>query len=163
LIHARRISKEDFLKTIVTLLLIATLIVGATWVITGKLRETTLDHDRRIAQLEQRPRFASQTLHVEKIATTTNMNRSIWSVEGTDTIYFAWLSLETFGTQVVNKSVMLTSNPQSKKSLVIERTSPNSCILTFWVEKNQIMLAPAACTAGSAEDHASIEAAVEIK
>jgi hypothetical protein len=25
------------------------------------------------------------------------------------------------------------------------------------------MLAPAACTAGSAEDHASIEAAVEIK
>jgi hypothetical protein len=91
------------------------------------------------------------------------MNRSIWSVEGTDTIYFAWLNLETFGTQVVNKSVMLTSNPQSKKSLVIERTSPATCTLTFWVEKNQIMLAPAACTAGSAEDHASIEAAVEIK
>ena len=151
------------MKAIVTLFLIAALIVGATWAITSKLRETVLDHDRRIAQFEQRPRFASHTLHVDNIATTANMNRSIWGVEGTDTIYFAWLNLETFGTQVVNKTVMLTSNPASRKSVVIERTSPDTCTLTFWVEKNQIMLAPAACTAGSAEDHASIEAAVEIK
>ena len=151
------------MKTIVTLLLIAALIIGATWVITGKLRELVLDHDKRIAQLEQRPRFASRTLHVENIATTTNMNRSIWGVDGTDTIYFAWLSVETFGTQVVNKSVMLTGTPEARKSVVIERASPDTCTLTFWVEKNQIMLAPAACTAGSAEDHASIEAAVEIK
>jgi len=95
------------------------------------------------------------------------MNRSIWSVEGTDTIYFAWLNMETFGTQAVNSSVMLTANSADKKSVVIERTSPATgtatCTLTFWVEKNQIMLAPAACTAGGAEDHASIEAAVEIK
>jgi hypothetical protein len=155
------------LKTIVTLLLIAALIVGATWVITGKLRESVVDHERRIAQLEQRPRFASHTLSVTNIATTTNMNRSIWSVEGTDTIYFAWLNMETFGTQAVNRSVMLTANSADKKSVVIERTNPATgtatCTLTFWVEKNQIMLAPAACTAGSAEDHASIEAAVEIK
>ena len=60
---------------------------------------------------------------------------------------------------------MLTANSADKKSVVIERTSPATgtatCTLTFWVEKNQIMLAPAACTGGSAEDHASIEAAVE--
>jgi hypothetical protein len=146
-----------------TLLLIAALIVGATWLITGKLRQAVMDHDQRIAQLEQRPRFASHSVKVDNIATTTNMNRSIWTVDGTDTVYFAWLYLETFGTQVVNKSVMLTSNPQDRKSVVIERTSPATCTLTFWIEKNQIMLAPAACTAGSAEDHAAIEAAVEIK
>jgi hypothetical protein len=154
------------LKTVLTLLLIAVLVVGATWLITGKLREAVLDHDKRIALLEQRPRFASHTLQVANIATTANMNRSIWTVEGTDTIYFAWLNVETFGTQAVNRSVMLSSNSAERKSLVIDRTSPagpSSCTLTFWVERNQIMLAPAICTAGSAEDHASMEAAVEIK
>ena len=151
------------MKTILTLLLIAALIVGATWVITDKLRQTVADHDKRIAQLEQRPRFASHSVKVENIATTTNTNRSIWTVEGTDTIYFAWLYLETFGTQVVNKPVVLTLGPENRKSIVIEGTSPTTCTLTFWLDKNQIMLAPAACSAGSAEDHAAIEAAVEIK
>jgi hypothetical protein len=102
-------------------------------------------------------------VNVENIASTTNMNRSIWTVEGTDTIYFASLYLETFGTQVVNKSVVLTPNPENRKSVVIERTNAATCTLTFWLEKNQIMIAPAACSAGSAEDHAAIEAAVEIK
>jgi hypothetical protein len=151
------------LKTIVTFLLIAALIVGATWVITDKLRQTAADHERRIAQLEQRPRFASHTVSVGNIATTTNTNRSIWTVEGTDTIYFAWLHVETFGTQVVNKSVVLTPNPDNRKLVVIERANAATCTLTFWVDKNQIMIAPAACTAGTAEDHATIEAAVEIK
>ena len=151
------------MKTILTLLLIAALIVGATWVITDKLRQTVADHDKHIAQLEQRPRFASHSVKLENIATTTNTNRSIWTVEGTDTIYFAWLYVETFGTQVVNKPVVLTPGPENRKSVVIERTSPATCTLTFWLDKNQIMLAPAACSAGSAEDHAAIEAAVEIK
>ena len=151
------------MKTIVTLLLIAALIVGATWAITEKLRQTAVDHEKRIAQLEQRPRFAWHTVSVENIATTTNTNRSIWTVEGTDTIYFAWLYLETFGTQVANKSVVLTPNPEARKSIVIERANAATCTLTFWLDKNQIMIAPAACTAGSAEDHAAIEAAVEIK
>jgi hypothetical protein len=146
-----------------TLLLIAALIVGATWVITDKLRQTVADHDARIAQLERRPRFASHTVNVENIATTTNMNRSIWTVEGTDTIHFAWLYVETFGTQVVNKSVVLTPNPENRKSVVIDRANAATCTLTFWLEKNQIMIAPAACSAGGAEDHATIEAAVEIK
>ena len=151
------------MKTILTLLLIAALIVGTTWVITEKLRQTVADHDKRIAHLEQRPRFAAHSVKVENIATTTNTNRSIWTVEGTDTIYFAWLYLETFGTQVVNKPVVLALGPENRKSIVIERTSPTTCTLTFWLDKNQIMLAPAACSAGSAEDHAAIEAAVEIK
>jgi len=103
------------LKTIVTLLLIAALIVGATWAITEKLRQTALDHEKRIAQLEQRPRFASRSVSVENIATTTNTNRPIWTVDGTDTIYFAWLYVETFGTQVVNKSVALTPNYEARK------------------------------------------------
>ena len=151
------------MKTIVTFLLIAAVIVGATWVITDKLRQTVADHDKHIAQLEQRPRFASRSVSVENIATTTNTNRSIWTVEGTDTIYFAWLYVETFGTQVVNKSVALTPNPEARKSIVIELANAATCTLTFWLDKNQIMIAPAACTAGSAEDHAAIEAAVEIK
>ena len=151
------------MKTIVTLLLIAALIVGATWAITEKLRQTALDHEKRIAQLEQRPRFASRSVSVENIAATTNTNRPIWTVDGTDTIYFAWLYVETFGTQVVNKSVALTPNPEARKSIVIERANAATCTLTFWLDKNQIMIAPAACTAGSAEDHAAIEAAVEIK
>ena len=71
--------------------------------------------------------------------------------------------METFGTEVVNKSVMLPPGSENRKSVVIERTSPATCTLTFWLDKNQIMLAPAACSAGSAEDHAAIEAAVEIK
>ena len=151
------------MKTIVTFLLIAALIVGATWMITEKLRQTAADHDRRIAQLEQRPRFAWRSVSVENIATTTNSNRSIWTVEGTDTIYFAWIYLETFGTQIVNKSVALTPNPEARKSIVIERANAATCTLTFWLDKSQIMIAPAACTAGSAEDHAAIEAAAEIK
>jgi len=64
---------------------------------------------------------------------------------------------------VVNKPVVLALGPENRKSIVIERTSPTTCTLTFWLDKNQIMLAPAACSAGSAEDHAAIEAAVEIK
>ena len=152
------------MKTILTLLLIAALIVGATWIINQKLNQTVADHDKRIGQLEQRQRFASHTVNVENIATVTNMNRSIWTVEGTDSIYFAWLYVETFGTQVVNKSVMLTSGPEARKSVVIERSGGTAtCTLTFWLDKNQIMLAPAACSAGSAEDHVTLEAAVEIK
>jgi hypothetical protein len=45
----------------------------------------------------------------------------------------------------------------------MERTGPATCALTLWLDKNQIMLAPAACSVGTAEDHAAIEAAVEIK
>jgi len=59
--------------------------------------------------------------------------------------------------------VVLTIGPESRKTVVIERTGRATCALTFWLDKNQIMLAPAACSAGSAEDHAAIEAAVEIK
>ena len=151
------------MKTILTLLLIAALIVGATWVITDKLRQTVADHDKRIGQLEQKPRFTSHTVNVENIATITNMNRSIWTVDGTDTIYFAWLYVETFGTQVVDKPVMLTPNPETRKSVVIQGGGTATCTLTFWLDKNQIMLAPAACSGGTAEDHATIQAAVEIK
>ena len=151
------------MKTILTLLLFVALIVGATWFITEKLRQTVADHDQRIGQLEQRARFAAHTLNVENIATTTNMNRSIWTVENTDTIYLAWLYVETLGTQVVNQSVMLTPDPGGRRSVVIERGDAATCTLTFWLEKNQIMLAPAVCSEGNAEDHAAIEAAVEAK
>ena len=59
--------------------------------------------------------------------------------------------------------MVLTIGPESRETVVIERTGPATCTLTFWLDKNQIMLAPATCSAGSAEDHAAIEAAVEIK
>lgn len=143
--------------------MIAAFIVGATYVITQDVRKRIADHEQRIAQLEKNPRFTSRTVNVDNIATTANSNRSIWTVDGTDTIYFAHLYVETFGTQVVNRSVALTPPAEARKAVLIDRGPAGTCTLTFWLEKNQIMLAPATCTGGVAEDHATIQAAVEMK
>lgn len=137
--------------------------VGATWIINQKLRQSVTDHEQRIAQLEQRPRFTSRTLAVAGIATTANSNRSIWTIEGPGKISFAQIYVEAFGPQTVNQSVVLTPAADARKSVVIQRIDTSTCTLTFWLENNEIMLAPAVCTAGMPEDRATIEAAVEVK
>jgi len=163
-------SQEDPVKTVLTLLIIAALIVGATWVITDKLRTTVSDHNKRIAQLEQRSRFVSHTVTIQNLGQLTAPT-AIWTVEDVSVrIDFAWLYVEHVGAQQIDKSVMLSpggdiaKGNKAKATVVVRESAPTAggCFLKFWLQGNQIMLDPPECPTGI-ENFAAIEAAVQVR